>query len=393
MPSPLFNTGHCLMLIITTLSFFLNIGADASGSIVVCISPLTALMMDQSTKYNSCGLKAEFIGSTQTNALSKSKVLKGEVQLVFATPEVIIQNTTYRNMLLSPHYKERLVCVAVDEAHCVKVWGEQFRPTFSQIGDLRSIIPSGVNILALTATATAETFHTVSHQLSMVKPVLVGLPPHRQNIVFNINPKIHLEDFTASLCEEFKAKQATFPKTVIYVRTYTDCSNIYMLLKQTLGKFFTDPPGYPNHRDYRLIDMFTAVLTREKKEEVLELFTRANGQLRLVIATTAFGMGVDCPDIRRVIHWGIPTTLEEYVQETGRSGRDGEASVAILYQGVGGRNATAKVKAYLVNTITCRRRLLFQEFLLYSESSIEVSGCQCCDLCLLICTCSSCSCI
>lgn len=137
--------------------------------------------------------------------------------------------------------------------------------------------------------------------------------------------------------------------------------------------------------------MFSAVFTIEKKEEVLALFKHTGSKLRLVIATTAFGMGIDCPDIRRVIHWGIPTTLEEYVQETGRCGRDGEASIAILYRGIGGRNATAKVKAYVDNDKTCRRRLLFQEFLLYSESSIEVSGCKCCDVCLLICNCTLCS--
>lgn len=122
----------------------------------------------------------------------------------------------------------------------------------------------------------------------------------------------------------------------------------------------------------------------------MKLFTQVNGKLRIVIATTAFGMGVDCPDIRRVIHWGIPSTLEEYVQETGRSGQDGESSVAILYQGVGGRNATSRVKSYVKNSTYCRRRLLFQDFLLYSENSIDVNGCKCCDICSLICACGSC---
>ena len=121
------------------------------------------------------------------------------------------------------------------------------------------------------------------------------------------------------------------------------------------------------------------------------MFKRTDSKLCFVIATTAFGMGVDCPNIRRIIHWGLPTTLEEYVQETGRCGRDGENAVAILCRGVGGRKATAKVKAYVENEVTCRRCLLFQEFLLYSESSIKVSGCNCCDVCLLICTCTQCS--
>ena len=161
-------------------------------------------------------------------------------------------------------------------------------------------------------------------------------------------------------------------------------------MKHYLGENFTDPAGYPNHADYRLIDMFTAVQTRDKKEDVLKLFSQKDGKLRLILATTAFGMGVDCPDIRRIIHWGIPSTLEEYVQETGRSGRDGNISKAILYKGVGGRNTTSNIKNYMNNSTHCRRRLLFQEFLLYSEDSIAVSGCRCCDVCTIKCTCNSC---
>lgn len=92
------------------------------------------------------------------------------------------------------------------------------------------------------------------------------------------------------LCEEMKTKRESFPKTVIYVRTYNHCSQIYLLLKQSLGEYFTDPPGYPNHEDYRLIDMFSAVFTIEKKEEVLALFKHTGSKSRLVIATTAFGM-------------------------------------------------------------------------------------------------------
>jgi len=80
---------------------------------------------------------------------------------------------------------------------------------------------------------------------------------------------------------------------------------------------FTELPGYPNLSGFRLVDMFTAVLKTEKKEEVLESFAKSGGKLHLIIATTAFGMGIDCPDIRRIVHWGMPSTLEEYVQETG----------------------------------------------------------------------------
>ena len=114
-----------------------------------------------------------------------------------------------------------------------------------------------------------------------------------------------------------------------------------------MGVAFSEPPGYPNLPGFRLVDMFSAVLTNEKKKEVLEYFAKSGGKLRLIIAINAFGMGIDCPDIRRIIHWGMPNTLEEYVQETGRSGRDGESSTAILYQGKGGRYANKKMKDYV----------------------------------------------
>ena len=362
-----------------------------SGSIAVCISPLQSLMMDQCAKFALRGLQVEIVGEAQTDPTAKGRVISGEVQLVFITPESVISTPVYRKMLVSAVYREKLVALVIDEAHCVKTWGDQFRPTFAQIGDLRSLIPSTVNVMALTATATSETFDVVRYRLSMDKPTLIALPPHSNSIKYQVSSKIGVDDFTTSLCREFASKRTSFPKTVIYVRTYSDCSSIYMLLKHKMGSSFTEPPGYPNLSDFRLVDMFTAVLTAEKKEQVLQSFAKSDGKLRLIVATTAFGMGVDCPDIRRIVHWGMSSTLEEYVQETGRSGRDGKSSVAVLYQGIGGRNATKTVKDYVSNTTVCRRRLLFQGFLMFSESDIHVSGCKCCDVCEKLCTCALCS--
>ena len=230
-------------------------------------------------------------------------------------------------------YKEKLVALAVDEAHCVKTWGDEFRTVFGQGGELRSLIPTGVNVIALTATATAETLTIVSQRLCMVNPVVVALPPYRDNIAYQIRTNVDLDAFTTSLCSELACKRLKFPKTIIYVRTYLSCADMYMAIKRKIGEGLTEPPGYPNLSGYRVIDMFTRVLTTTKKEEVMASFSERNGALRLVIATTAFGMGVDIPDIRQIIHWGLPATLEEYVQETGRCGRDGSHSVAIAYKG------------------------------------------------------------
>ena len=265
-------------------------------------------------------------------------------------------------MLLSRPYSERLVALAVDEAHCVKLWGDEFRKAFAQIGDLRSIIPTHVKILALTATATTETFHIVTRRLAMWQPVLVALPPYRQNIAYKIYAQVTINKFSEHIYDELILKRRRFPKTVIYVRKYRDCSRIYLLLKKMLGEDIIEPPGYPNVAKFRLIDIFSSVMTSDKKDHVLKLFSESGSILRLLIATTSFGMGIDCQDIRRIIHWGAPSTLEEYAQETGRAGRDGEPAVAILYRGVGGKNANAKVKAYLANTAICRRKFSFKNF-------------------------------
>ena len=114
---------------------------------------------------------------------------------------------------------------------------------------------------------------------------------------------------------------------------------MYLAIKTKIGGGCTEPPDYPNLAEYRVIDMFTRVLTSAKKEEVVSLFSEQGGKLRFIIATAAFGMGIDVPDIKQIIHWGMPASLEEYVQESGRSGRDGSQSVALVYKGNRAKNA------------------------------------------------------
>ena len=202
----------------------------------------------------------------------------------------------------------------------------------------------------------------------MDNPVIIALPPYRDNITYQKHKKVELEEFTTSLCHEFDSKRLLFPKTVIYVRTYASCINMYMEIKKKVGAGFTEPPGYPNLSEYRII----------QKEEVMSLFSRSGGKLRLIIATTAFGMGVDIPDIRQIIHWGMPATLEEYVQEVGRAGRDGNHSVGILYEGNRAKNLSALAKEYEANSSVCRRKLLFK---MYCEDDMQATGCMCCDVC------------
>lgn len=120
---------------------------------------------------------------------------------------------------------------------------------------------------------------------------------------------------------------------------------------------------------FRIVDMYSRVLTAHKKAIVLDVFSKVNGKLRLVIATTTYEMGVDCPAIKRIIHWGSPCTIEEYVHETGHSGRDGTAAVAILYKAKGNKGLAAPLKQYLENAFVCRSKLLFQHFQMVESRS------------------------
>ena len=125
------------------------------------------------------------------------------------------------------------------------------------------------------------------------------------------------------------------------------------------------------------------------REKILNSFVKCGSNLKLVIATTAFGMGVDCQDIRCIIHWGAPCDIEQYVQETGRAGRDGLQAEAILYQGKIGKHTSQGIRKYIENNSRCRRALLLRDFILYSDENIT-SKCRCCDICARICKCITC---
>jgi len=156
---------------------------------------------------------------------------------------------------------------------------------------------------------------------------------------------------------------------------------MYQTIKRKLGKDFTEPAGYPDLHCFRLVDMFTRASKQEMKEKVLNSFIKADGKLRLVIATTAFSMGIDCPDIRNFIHFGPPPTIEQYIQETGRAGRDCEHSTTLLlYGGTIGKHIEKKVQTYGKNTTICRRELVFKDFLLYDQRFGQEAN-HCCDIC------------
>ena len=203
-------------------------------------------MMDQQAKFKNRHFSVEFVGEAQTDLDVKRKVINGEVQLVYISPENIIENPRYRNMLLAPVYKEKLVAIIIDEAHCIKTWGEKFRRSFSKLGELRSLIPIGVKIMALTATATCLTFDIIRERLSLRNPVIVSMSPFRNNIAYKVAPKVDFTAFCSSICSDLQAKRTSHPKTIVYVRTYRDCYTMYLNIRSKMGREILDPPDAPD---------------------------------------------------------------------------------------------------------------------------------------------------
>lgn len=267
--------------------------------------------------------------------------------------------------------------------------GDDFRTAFAMIGELRSIIPDCVRILALTATATHSTLQAVKDRLSLQDPVIVGLSPNRPNIFLSVLPTMKLDELIEMVAGELLEKKVNYPKTVIFCRTYQDCTDLYSRMVRYLGDDKTEPPGYPDLLQFRLLTMYTRASTVAMKQAVLSVFTKQGSKLRIVIATTSFSMGIDCPDVHQIIHWRPPSDLEQYLQEIGRAGRDRELSRAILICGKKGRHMQQSMKAYYENNQSCRRCTLFRSFILFDDS--DRVKCKCCDICSKSCNCEECS--
>ena len=177
------------------------------------------------------------------------------------------------------------------------------------------------------------------------------------------------------------------PRTIIFCRHYMECAQMYSTFEELLAKDFTEPPGAPNMVKYRMVDMYTKCTEAKVKEDIVHEFSKHDGTLRIIIGTIAFGMGLDCPDVRQIFHWGASNDIESYIQETGRSGRDGFTSNAVLfYSKADERFMSPKMIYYCKNDKVCRRDILFSDF---DGCIIErpCSLCLCCDICGLKCDC------
>ena len=247
--------------------------------------------------------------------------------------------------------------------------------------------------MALTATATVQTRKAVCKTLGMVNPAVVAESPNKENIkyIVHYNPGTVEETFVP-LVEELLRCRSTTDRVIVFCRTYDSCADIYLYLRSRLGREFTEPIGAPDFARFRLVDMFTACTERDIKEHIIDAFSVPDSHLRIVVATVAFGMGLDCPNVRKVIHWGPSGDIELYLQETGRAGRDLLPATAVLYIGGKGmvvRELDESMREYCANKDSCRRQILLK----YFDSSFVSSSntCVCCDVCERKCKCNICT--
>ncbi len=266
--------------------------------------------------------------------------------------------------------------------------GNSFRHVLKRIGELRSLVPASVNLMALTATATAKDRHSISKILGLRNPFILSKCPVNHNLRFSVGHFVSVSETFKGCASRFLEEKALFPKTIIYGKTLEVCADLYIYFKRHFGSHSTLPEGAPDIPKFRLFEMFSSVTPSNHKASILELF-KADSTLRVVIATIAFGMGVDCYNVRQTIHVGLPDDIGCYIQEVGRAGRDGELSCVSLLLARSYHHVDDDIKEYSLNTSECRRIALFKHMDNYVHKDFQ-NKCLCCDVCTKKCDCGMC---
>ena len=216
--------------------------------------------------------------------------------------------------------------------------------------------------MALTATATKTTRASIIKILDMQSPTVVSVHPGKNNIMYYVKEKSSISGSFAPICDKLAHKRTAMGRMIIFCHTYDEVTAIYFHFKQQLGVDFTEPPGSPDIMQYRLVDMYTHCTHESVKDSILYNFKRES-PLRIVVATIAFGLGVDCPDVHQIIHWGVPEDMETFIQETGRAGRDGQLSCSLLFYGkrdLNKKRTTSQLIEYCKNEskLCCKKNYL-----------------------------------
>ncbi len=340
--------------------------------VTLVVSPLIALMKDQVDALNANGIPSRFINSSlsyQESLRVQKEVRDGAVRLLYVAPERL-PVPGFRRLLQDID----LSLIAIDEAHCISEWGHEFRPDYRNLLDLRRSFPS-TPVIALTATATERVRKDITDQLGLGQDRTYISSFNRSNLNYWVRPRDrNVYGELISLLEEHRGQS-----TIIYCFSRKDTENV---ASQLNANGFSALP-------------YHAGLDSETRRKTQDNFIQ--DRVPIITATIAFGMGIDKPDVRLVVHYSLPKSIERYYQETGRAGRDGLASDCVTFfsladgvkqeyfirqmeDDVEQRNARQKLDKMVeyAQATTCRRRFLLG----YFGEDWKEESCGGCDVCL-----------
>lgn len=303
-------SGHDTLAIMPTgggKSLCYQLPALLSDKLTIVISPLIALMKDQVDGLLARGIPACFINSSMSsNEIEENikKIKKGEIKLLYIAPERFSNSSFAKTFIQLP-----IGCIAIDEAHCISQWGHDFRPEYANIATFIAKLPQRPTITAFTATATPEVKEDIIHRLQLEKPAIFVRGFDRPNLHFFIRADMKLKDRPAEVLRLSKSMSGS---GIVYCLTIKETEELASYLSAN---------GIS-------AQAYNAKISPQLKTQIQNEFME--NRYKVIVATVAFGMGIDKADIRFVIHAGMPPNLERYYQETGRAGRDGEKAYCIL---------------------------------------------------------------
>ena len=302
---------------------------DPGKRLCLVITPLIALMKDQVENLQKRGIHAAAVYtgmSWDKQRVALDNCLYGPYHFLYCSPE----------RLESEEFRKRLAqlpigLLAVDEAHCISQWGYDFRPSYLNIAAVRELLP-GVPVLALTATATPETIEDIQDKLGFEEHNVLRKSFHRENLVYVVRRTDNKPDQVAHILSRVPGS------AIVYVRNRKRA--------QELAEWLNQLPSLQGGDGGRPVNYYHAGLTTQERNERQEAWK--TGKTRVIVATNAFGMGIDKADVRVVIHVDLPNTLESYYQEAGRAGRDGLTAYAVLL--FNEQEDKAKTKKRIIDT-------------------------------------------
>ena len=279
--------------------------------VTIVVSPLIALMQDQVRSLKDNGIAATFLNSSLTfeeTQVREKALLNGDIKLLYLAPERLM-SPSFWPLLEQLQQTVGISAFAIDEAHCVSEWGHDFRPEYRQLFQLKQQMPQ-IPVMALTATATERVRQDISQQLRLKDPEVFVSGFNRQNLHYEVKPK---------------TKQ-TYDDLLKLIKQQPGSGIIYCLSRKRVNEI-----SFRLKQDGISALPYHAGLNAQERQENQEQFIRDN--VRVIVATIAFGMGINKPDVRFVIHYDLPRTIESYYQESGRAGRDGDPANCTVFFG------------------------------------------------------------